>query len=80
MDFPPYCLNCEAMLTGDDCPPVCDRCEQRMWAEACIEAAPAIERLFRTDGYIQWGQLWPEGEWVWLHPMEFLDWCLAPTP
>jgi hypothetical protein len=80
MVFPPYCLDCEALLTADDyrryAAPLCVACYQRMLDEVYAEVAPEIERSYVEGHYLKWG-FQTEKTWVWLHPMEFLDWCLG---
>ena len=77
MAFPPYCLACEAMLTAADwyAAPLCRACMQRLYDEAAAEVEPELQRLMGAAHYLKWGRFWTEDGWVWLHPMEVMDWC-----
>jgi hypothetical protein len=83
MTLPPYCLDCEAMLTAADwsAAPLCLACMQRVYDEAAAEVeaeeALAWARGFLEPPMIKWGRFWTADGWVWLHPMEFVDWCLG---
>jgi hypothetical protein len=80
MALPPYCLACAAMLVAadGDAAPLCYACMQRTYDEAATEVEPELQRLMVTEHWIQWGQFWTEDGWVWLHPIELVDWCLNP--
>ena len=77
MAFPPYCLDCEARLTAADwdAAPLCRACMQRLYDEAAAEVEPELQRLMGAAHSIKWGRFWTEAGWVWLHPMEVMDWC-----
>lgn len=82
--FPPYCIDCEALLTAADAEPLCNPCMQRMYDEAYEEVEPEIERAMLDRHYLKWGAFWTD-TYYWMHPWEFLAWCLGtqdadPTP